>query len=763
MSGSIRVLLTVAEDDIGNALATALEDESSALTATVARGASDGLDRLHSGDFDCVVSEYDLPSRTGTAFLETVRERHPGLPFVLFPAERRAEVAAAASAPAVTYVEKVDGSGVASLLANTIETVAGGTEGSVAGDHRSHRLEQILETLPGCVVQLDCDGRFIYANSRAEDVLGLERSAVTKRTYNDPAWEITDPQGDPIPDEELPFRRVLDSGAPLYDYHHAIRWPDGSEKVLSVSGTPLFDGRGTVESVVFSLSDITERKRKEWELERYQQIVDHLDDIATIVAPDGTIEFVSPAVERILGYEPSEVIGENGFGYQPPETSQAVADAIEDTLADPAEPHTVQTKFRRADGTWAWIESTLRDRTDDDVIDGILVSSREITERRESKDRIRERERQLSKLHEATRDLLGSETPQEVARTASRTAVDILDFRLNGIHFYDESVGGLAPTAVSDGSKELFGEVPVIDGGIAWNAFQRNETRIYNDIDDADDVYNPESAVRSEIHIPLGDYGVFLISATERDAFEETDIELARILAANTEAALERIGKEQQLRDRESDLETQNERLEEFANIVSHDLRNPLNVAQIRAELLADEQEGQHLPAIRDALDRIEQIVSDTLTLARNGAVIADPEPIAVADLASRCWDRVATADATIEVVDEVTIHGDRSRVQNLFENLFRNAVEHGGTETTVRIGRIDGGGIYVEDTGPGIPEADRETVFEPGETSTSGGTGFGLAIVRRIAEAHGWDVALVEGAAGGARFEFTGPEPNDG
>ncbi|MFC7043878.1 sensor histidine kinase [Halonotius sp. GCM10025705] len=102
-------------------------------------------------------------------------------------------------------------------------------------------------------------------------------------------------------------------------------------------------------------------------------------------------------------------------------------------------------------------------------------------------------------------------------------------------------------------------------------------------------------------------------------------------------------------------------------------------------------------------------------------------------------------------------ITGDPGRLQHIFENLFRNAIEHGGTDVTIRVGQIDTHGIYVEDTGSGIPEDAREAVFDAGHTSTSGGTGFGLTIVKRIAEAHGWEVKIVEGIDGGARFEFTG------
>jgi signal transduction histidine kinase len=350
-----------------------------------------------------------------------------------------------------------------------------------------------------------------------------------------------------------------------------------------------------------------------------------------------------------------------------------------------------------------------------------------------------------------------------VATTASQTAVDVLDFQLNGIHFYDEAANGLAPAAVSDASQELFDEVPVIDEGIAWQSFQSGKAKIHNNIDEADEVYNTETPVRSEMHLPLADHGVFIISSTETNAFEETDIEFARLLAANTEAALERISKQQQLQIRETELEQQNERLEEFASIVSHDLRNPLNVAQARTEALVQETDSEHLPPIEQALDRMEDIISDTLTLARQGSVVAETERIQLAELVRECWQTVSTDEARIEVADAVTIVGDRSRLRHVFENLFRNTMEHGGAGLTVRVGRTADDGIYVEDTGPGIPEAERDVVFEPGHTSASDGTGFGLTIVKRIAEAHGWEVAVVDGADGGARFEFIGVEIDDG
>ena len=145
----------------------------------------------------------------------------------------------------------------------------------------------------------------------------------------------------------------------------------------------------------------------------------------------------------------------------------------------------------------------------------------------------------------------------------------------------------------------------------------------------------------------------------------------------------------------------------------------------------------------------------DTLTRARQGDTSDGTEPIGLTDVVGKCWAKVDTEDATIEIVDEVTFQGDADRLRHVFENLFRNAVEHGGPDVTVRVGRYDDRGVYVEDDGPGIPADEREDVLEPGHSSARGGTGFGLTIVKRIVEAHGWELSVTEGTDGGARFEF--------
>jgi PAS domain S-box-containing protein len=210
--------------------------------------------------------------------------------------------------------------------------------------------------------------------------------------------------------------------------------------------------------------------------------------------------------------------------------------------------------------------------------------------------------------------------------------------------------------------------------------------------------------------------------------------------------------------ERRQELERQKTRLEEFASIVSHDLRSPLAVAEGNLELAQETCESDRLARAADAIDRSQALIDDLLTLAREGETVAEVQPVALEDILEQGWQTVDTEQATLEIDDTPVIEADRSRLQELLENLYRNAVEHGGSDVTVAVGAMDDG-FYVADTGPGIPESDREEVFEAGYSTAEDGTGFGLRIVEQIVDAHGWEIAVTESEEGGARFEFTGVE----
>ncbi len=205
-------------------------------------------------------------------------------------------------------------------------------------------------------------------------------------------------------------------------------------------------------------------------------------------------------------------------------------------------------------------------------------------------------------------------------------------------------------------------------------------------------------------------------------------------------------------------------RTERVASILSHDLRNPLDVAKAHREAAAETGGDEHFGQIAQAHDRMERIIQDVLTLARGESAISPTEAVDVGTVASQAWGMVDTRHAQLTIEDGTPeLTADRDRLERLFENLFRNSVEHGHEghgsareeqEVTVTVGPFDGG-FYVADDGTGLPAVNDDQLFTVDFSSTDGGKGLGLAIVDRIASAHGLEVTAGESTAGGARFEF--------
>jgi signal transduction histidine kinase len=216
-------------------------------------------------------------------------------------------------------------------------------------------------------------------------------------------------------------------------------------------------------------------------------------------------------------------------------------------------------------------------------------------------------------------------------------------------------------------------------------------------------------------------------------------------------------------KEREHRLQRQNERLEEFASVVSHDLRNPMGAVKHRIEMARQTGDNDHLADALGALDRMDDRLRELLQLARQGETVGQTEPVSLPAVAREAWNHVPTDDATLDVATDAVVDADRGRLTQLLENLYINAVEHGGRDEgalpSVTVG-VDGDGcLYVADDGCGIPVEKREEVFSSGYTTGRNGTGYGLTIVKQVARAHGWEVGVAESHDGGARFEFRGVE----
>jgi signal transduction histidine kinase len=250
------------------------------------------------------------------------------------------------------------------------------------------------------------------------------------------------------------------------------------------------------------------------------------------------------------------------------------------------------------------------------------------------------------------------------------------------------------------------------------------------------------------------------VEDVEGTATGSYELSLNRVETDDGVVGVAGIGRESTATDTPERLRRQNERLEEFASIVSHDLRNPLQVATAQLELARDECDSDRLDRVDAVLARIDRLIHDSLTLARSGGRPDDPADVDLVTQVESVWDGLDTAAATLDVeaspAELGSVSADPARFGLLLTNLLENAPKHGGPGVTVTVGTTETG-FYVADDGPGLTVEDREYVFESGYSTSDDGTGFGLAIARRIARAHGWEVHATESDDGGARFEVTG------
>lgn len=246
---------------------------------------------------------------------------------------------------------------------------------------------------------------------------------------------------------------------------------------------------------------------------------------------------------------------------------------------------------------------------------------------------------------------------------------------------------------------------------------------------------------------------------TETDSGEERLFEVTVSVLVDDEEFLGSVGIFRDITERarkQEKLERQNERLDRFASIISHDLRNPLGIAETYLDFARETGDGDDFDAVEEALERMDAMIDDLLAFARGGT-IEKMDLVRLTAISNEAWDNVDTDDATLSLaLRDTHIEADADKLLNVFENFFRNSIEHGGD--TVTVGTLnDADGFYVEDDGPGIPADKRDEVFEHGFTDSESGTGFGLSIVQTIVEAHGWTVRVTQSEDDGARFEIAG------
>ena len=867
----IRVL-QVDDDEAFRELSVAFL-ERKGFDVVTAADADAGLKRLTDG-IDCVVSDYEMPGQDGLAFLEAVRKRQPEFPFILFTGRGSEEIASEAIRSGVTdYLQKKTTAEQFELLANRIEHAVSErrTEDALAESERM--LSTLVSNLPGIVYRCRNTEEWPmeYLGGNVAEITGYEVSEILG---GDVQWsDLID-----HPDNEALSNRVqeaLENDEP-FEVTYRITDADGEHRWIREHGRKVPSEQGIADDspavIEGFMDEITAEKRRERTVAEYDRFVDALGDPVYTTDPDGVLTPFNERAEELLGYGTDELVGEHVSVLIDEGEIERGTDIIRELLRDDERSTaTYDVMVRRADGERIELENHVALLTFDGEFCGTVGVLRDTANR--PTDR-------LQRLHEATRELMGETDPDVIAELTTHAARDVLDIPMSSVRFAVDDALEVAALAVDTDLVDDSDRPPYpIDGTIPGRVFRKGDRHIVSGATEvteleADDGID-RAHVKSGAYIPLGDHGIFSIASRTEDAFDETDIQLATVLAANAEAALDRAEKGIQLRkerddfaalfenipdptvevlmrdtepivtranpafertfgysadeirgenldeyvipddlevdmtqynrriqrgetlhdevrrattdgirdfiihivphdvgeettrgyaiytditdrkERERELERQNERLDEFASVVSHDLRNPLSVARGHLELarLTDDDVDGHLDSVEGAHERMDELINRLLAFARQGEPATSPELLSLESAARDAWETVETDALSLVVDADCDVRADRDRLRQLLENLFRNSMEHTTTATRVTVGPLDDG-FYVEDDGSGIPESEREAVLQSGY-SDNDGTGFGLSIVDAVAEAHGWELVITESDGGGARFEF--------
>ncbi|AUV80768.1 two-component system sensor histidine kinase/response regulator [Salinigranum rubrum] len=497
-----------------------------------------------------------------------------------------------------------------------------------------------------------------------------------------------------------------------------------------------------------------------------RSLLDVLSDIFFVFDEDGRLVEWNEAAVEVTGYSDEELRSMSPVDFFDGTDVEAVEQAIGEVLE--TGDATVQAALVTAADEHIPYEFSVS-RVIDDEGDpvGFAGIGRDFTETLRERERLHQRERTLRTMHEiiADRDTpfeeqvqalldLGREVVGVEYGTLSRIRGD--DYVFEVVSVDDDSIeaGDVVPVSATNCEVVATTERTLVAGDVGRDVADADQRAGYTD-------WGIECYLGAPVFVDDEVYGTFCLygTAPRPEEFSEWEVTLVDLMSRWVSYELQR-------RSTRERLKRQNETLERFTSMVSHDLRSPLNVVSGSLDLAERTGDPEHFERCQQAVDRMDSLVVDLLSLARAGMELREVTDVGLGTLARQCWQTVPSSRATLQAETRAVVCADETRLRQLLENLFQNSVEHcvreetgdrtDGEHVTITVGDLDGG-FFVEDDGRGIPPEERDRVFESGYSSRREGTGFGLDIVRRVADVHGWEVTLTESAEGGARFEFTG------
>ena len=468
--------------------------------------------------------------------------------------------------------------------------------------------------------------------------------------------------------------------------------------------------------------------------ERFRSLVRYGSDIITILQTDGTIRYESPAIERVLGYKPEELIGNNAFDYLHPDDVERVSSALAEALETQGVTPLVEFRFRCADGTWCYLEAIGNSLIADPSVQGIVVNSRDITERKQA-----EKERAQLLAREQAARAEAEAVQARLNAILDNLAEGVLVANLQGHVLFANSS---ARTMVGMTSEEFPQELPS-----PWEDFHLPEA--------VNHCAKSGESVAAHVH-----YG---------DTFLRVKLEC--LLGLNSQGDVLVVIQDLSEGHR---LEANQQR---FLANAAHQLSTPTMAIMGAAELLATGDDAN--PAIRGRLlnhifsegRRMQRLSDALLRLSRVGWDRREPnveavDPRAAGRQAAQVMEPLAeSAGLRLSIEGEgACVRADAEWLQEVLLVLLSNAIKHSGRGGDIRL-RARAGTIIVEDEGAGISPAELPHIFERFYRGSghSEGFGLGLSICRELIERMGGSISASSREGVGTAIEIELPEVDEG
>ncbi|KQC15101.1 MAG: hypothetical protein APR63_12740 [Desulfuromonas sp. SDB] len=283
-------------------------------------------------------------------------------------------------------------------------------------------LTQIINNSAVGITVVDAQGKITFANQRAIDILGLTKNQLSHVLYNDPGWHITDFNGNPYPEEKLPFNLVKKNNQPVYDIRHTITKPDGDKIYLSINGSPVYNKQDEFNGMIATVEDITRQEKVEKALQeseaRFRGIFENISIGMYRTTPDGQILMANSALIEMLGYssfaELSQVnLNEEGYA---PEYPRSIFKHLIETNGKVSG---LESAWIKSDGTTIFIRENAKCIKDKDG--NILYyegTTEDITKRKLAEQALEKNEKFLKDVFDAIQDGLSILSPDlEVIKT----------------------------------------------------------------------------------------------------------------------------------------------------------------------------------------------------------------------------------------------------------------------------------------------------------------------------------------------------------